>query len=254
MPKIIKHHKRILEVSDDHKQITLPDSRFYRRNKEYYPSITHVLSIYPKGKHFEEWLKKVGYASNYIVQKSADEGTQVHEMIEQYLLGEKIKFLKNDIPQYPINVWNMFQRFVEFWDTYKPELLKTEIHLFSDELKVAGTCDLVCKIDGEIWIIDFKTSNQLNNAYYLQTAIYRKCYEECFNIKVKNSAVLWLKSSKRKFNKEKMWGKGWEISLSPRKYEDDLRIFKNLLEIFKVENPYDKPKFTHFKNSYVLSK
>jgi len=62
--KNIKHsYNRILEISEDHKQITLPDSRYYRRNTNYYPSVTYVLSMYPKGKFFEDWLKKVGYAS-----------------------------------------------------------------------------------------------------------------------------------------------------------------------------------------------
>ena len=56
----IKHsYDRILEISEDAKQITMPDSRYYRRNGKYYPSITYVLSAYPKGKHFEDWLKNM---------------------------------------------------------------------------------------------------------------------------------------------------------------------------------------------------
>ena len=82
----IKHsYNRILEISDDHKQVTLPDARYYRRNSQYYPSVTYVLGYYPKGKFFEDWLKKVGYASEYIVKKAAEEGTLVHGMIEEYL-------------------------------------------------------------------------------------------------------------------------------------------------------------------------
>ena len=54
---IKKSYDRILEISDDHKQITLPDSRYYRRNGEYYPSVTYVLNSYPKGKHFQKgWI------------------------------------------------------------------------------------------------------------------------------------------------------------------------------------------------------
>ena len=91
---IIKHsYNRILEISDDHKQITMPDSRYYRRNGEYYPSITYVLQYYPKGKHFENWLKQVGYASEYIVKKASEDGTQVHELVEKYLNGEELSFL-----------------------------------------------------------------------------------------------------------------------------------------------------------------
>ena len=92
--KVLKNsYKRILEVSEDAKQITMPDSRYYQRNGEFYPSITYVLGAYPKGKFFEDWLKKVGYASEHIVRKAADQGTETHEMIEDYLNGKELNFL-----------------------------------------------------------------------------------------------------------------------------------------------------------------
>ena len=76
-------------------------------------------------------------------------------------------------------VWQMFLRFVDFWETYNPTLIETEVHLFSDELKVAGTCDCICEIDGELWVIDFKTSNHLQTTYDLQSAAYAQMYKEC---------------------------------------------------------------------------
>ncbi len=90
---IKKSYNRILEISKDHKQITLPDSRYYRRNGEYYPSVTYILNSYPKGKYFEDWLKRHGYTADYIVKKSAEEGTLTHELIEAYLNGEEINYL-----------------------------------------------------------------------------------------------------------------------------------------------------------------
>ena len=166
MSKIKHSYNRILEISDDHKQITLPDSRYYRRNSHYYPSVTYVLSYYPKGKFFEDWLKKVGYSAEFIVKKAAEEGTQVHEMVESYLNGEELNFLNNTgHPQYNPDVWMMFLRFVEFWETYEPKLIETEVHLFSDELKVAGTCDLICEIDGKLWLLYLKTSNHVQPTY-----------------------------------------------------------------------------------------
>jgi len=183
--KTKKKYNRILQISEDYQQITLPDSRYYKRNGEYYPSITYVLSCYPKGKYFQDWLKKVGYSADYIVKKAGEDGTQVHEMIEDYLNNKELTFLSpNGNPLYDPNIWQMFLKFVEWWETYKPTLLETEVHLFSDEIKVAGTCDLVCEIDGELWVIDFKTSNSLQTTYELQTSVYTKCYEECFGKKV----------------------------------------------------------------------
>ena len=247
MTQIKNHFGRILEISDDHKQITLPDGRYYQRNGEYYPSVTYVLSCYPKGKYFEDWLKKVGYSADYIVKKASEEGTQVHEMIEAYLNGEELKFLEHGIPMYASNVWQMFLRFVDWWEEYKPTLIEAEVHLFSDELKIAGTCDLVCEINGELWVVDFKTSNHLQTTYDLQTAIYSKCFEECFGKKVDRTGVLWLKSSKRKAAKGKMQGKGWEMYESQRTQEENLDIFKTVKRLFDLENPTHKPIFTEFR-------
>jgi hypothetical protein len=249
---IKKSYDRILEISEDAQQITMPDSRYYRRNGNYYPSVTYVLSYYPKGKFFEDWLKKVGYASDYIVKRAGEEGTQVHEMIESYLEGEELMFLNTfGRPQYHPEVWQMFLRFVDWWEEYKPTLIETEVHLFSDKLKVAGTCDMVCEItiDGktELWIIDYKTSNHLQSTYDLQTAVYGKCYEECYGKKADRYGILWLKSSKRKPAQGKMQGKGWEMYESSRTQEENLDIFLTVKKLFDLENPRHSPVFTEFR-------
>jgi ATP-dependent exoDNAse (exonuclease V) beta subunit len=241
-------YDRILKISDDYQQITMPDSRYYKRNGEYYPSVTHVLGTYPKGKYFEQWLKQVGFAADYIVKKAGEQGTITHNLIELYLQGEEQSFLNEyNTPQYEPEVWQMFLRFVEFWETYNPTLIEEEVHLFSDEYRVAGTCDLVCEINGETWIIDFKTSNHLQPTYDLQCAIYAQCYEECFGKKIDRVGVLWLKSSKRKFSKEKMTGKNWEVYESPRTQEENLKIFSTVRTLFDLENPNEKPLFTSFR-------
>lgn len=245
-----KSYNRILKISEDAKQITLPDSRYYRRNGEYYPSITYVLQVYPKGTFFEDWLKKVGYASEYIVKKAGEEGTKVHEMIEDYLNDKEMNFLSpSGDPLYDPNIWQMFLKFVDFWEEYNPILIETEVHLFSDKLKVAGTCDLVCEINGELWIIDFKTSNNLHTTHDLQVAVYAQCYEEGFHKKIDRLGLLWLKSNKKKASKDKIQGKGWEMYESPRTQEENLDIFKTVKKLFDLENPTHSPIFTEFRTT-----
>jgi ATP-dependent exoDNAse (exonuclease V) beta subunit len=245
---IKQSYNRILEISEDATQITLPDSRYYRRNGKYYPSVTYVLGYYPKGKFFENWLKQVGFSADYIVKKAAEEGTQVHELAEAYLNGEELNFLdERGRPQYNPDVWQMFLRFVEFWETFKPTLIETEVHIFSDELKVAGTCDLIVEINGELWLLDLKTSNQIQTVYELQTAVYGQCYEECFGKKIDRYGILWLKSSKRGPKKDKMQGKGWEVVESSRTFEENIDIFKTVKRLFDLENPTHSPVFTEFR-------
>jgi ATP-dependent exoDNAse (exonuclease V) beta subunit len=247
---IKQSYNRILEISEDATQITLPDSRYYRRNGKYYPSVTYVLGYYPKGKFFENWLKQVGFSADYIVKKAAEEGTQVHELAEAYLNGEELNFLdERGRPQYNPDVWQMFLRFVEFWETFKPTLIETEVHIFSDELKVAGTCDLIVEINGELWLLDLKTSNQIQTVYELQTAVYGQCYEECFGKKIDRYGILWLKSSKRGPKKDKMQGKGWEIVESSRTFEENIDIFKTVKRLFDLENPTHSPVFTEFRTT-----
>ena len=253
---IKKTYDRIIELSDDHKQITLPDSRYYRRNGQYYPSVTYVLQSYPKGKHFEDWLKKVGYSADWIVKKASEEGNAVHLMIEKYFKGKELNYLnEHGYPKMDPHVWQMFLKFVDFWETYQPTLIETEVHLFSDELKVAGTCDLICEIDDVLWIIDFKTSNHLQTTYDLQSAIYAKMYEECFGKTAERIGVMWLKSKSRGQDKsgKKLKGKGWEIYESTRSQEENLNIFKSVKQIFDLENPKHKPATTSFPTTVKRS-
>lgn len=253
---IKKSYQRLLEISDDYQQVTMPDSRYYRRNGNYYPSVTHVLSSYPKGKYFEDWLKKVGYSAEWIVKKAAEEGTLVHEMIEDWLNGKEITFLyDNGNPKMPAHVWQMFLRFVDFWETYNPTLIEAEVHLFSDEIQVAGTCDLVCEIeiDGKMerWIIDFKTSNHLQTTYDLQGAIYAQCWEECYGKKIDRVGVLWLKSKSRGEDKsgKRLKGKNWEVYESPRTQEQNIEIFNHVKALFDIENPKPKPYTNTFQTT-----
>ena len=200
------------------------------------------MSYYPKGRNFEDWLKKVGYASDFIAKKAADEGTLVHNLAERYLRGDKIDLMDEDQnPKYDLKIWKMFLRFVDFWETSKAELIETEVFLYSDALNIAGTCDLVCKINDEICVIDIKTSNHLQITYELQSAIYARCFEECYDQKVDKVGILWLKSPKRSYKEGVLQGKGWEVFESKRSMDENIEIYKHVRAIFDLENPTLKP-------------
>ena len=143
---VFKQKHLILE--NESRQINFLDQRFYQHKDEYYPSVTYVLSYFPKGKFFEDWLKDVGHNAEFIARKAADEGTQVHTLAEKYLEGEEITWLDSrGTANYSLKVWQMFLKFVEFWKTVKPKLIASEMHLYSEKHKIAGTCDLVVEIN-----------------------------------------------------------------------------------------------------------
>ena len=237
-PKI----KRIVEYTEDNKQINVLDSRFYRRNGKYYPSVTSVLNYFPKNQFFHSWLKDVGHNSDIIANKAAGEGTQVHNAVEAFLNGEEITWIDEfGNAKYNLDVWRMILRFAEFWNTHKPELVATEYHLFSDEHEYAGAADYIVRFQGNLWLMDLKTSNSLHTSYDLQLAAYATAWNETHNEKITHTGILWVKASTRGEGKgDAIQGKGWQLK-QISDIETNFKMFKNIQEIYKLENPDHKP-------------
>ena len=240
-----KNVSRLVDIHPDAKQITFLDTRFYKRQPDvYYPSVTYILSFFPKGKYFETWLKDVGHSSEHIANNAAKEGTQVHNAIEKILDGEEIFWLDEyGTAKYSLEVWNMILKFVEFWTTQKPKLIASEFHIFSDKYKIAGTIDLVLELNDKLWLIDIKTSNSVHTAYELQVAAYAQCWNESVERKIDHTGILWLKSTKHGPDKQqkKIQGRGWELKAFDRDYNEAFQLFECVHTIFNEENKNFEP-------------
>jgi len=238
-PKI----KRIVQYSEDNKQINVLDQRFYRRNELYYPSVSSILNYFPKNQFFHSWLKDVGHNSDIIASKAAGEGTQVHNAVEAFLNGEEIKWLDAfGNAMYSLDVWKMILKFADFWNKHKPELIATEYHLFSDVYKYAGTADIICRINKKLWLLDIKTSNSLHTSYDLQLAAYAKAWSETHNEPIEETGILWLKASTRGEDKkgEKIQGAGWQLKVISD-IDRNFEMFTKIQDIYHLENPDAKP-------------
>jgi hypothetical protein len=237
---------RTVKYDGTEKQITMLDQRFYARNSQYYPSVTYILSFIPKNKIFIDWVKEKGGDVDQIVAKASEEGKQVHNAIEWGVKhpGEEISWLNSDgTAKYNLEVWKMILKANDFFKKHNPKVLGSEIHVFSDKYEYAGTIDLILEINGEIWIIDIKTSNTLPKVYHYQTAAYAMAWNECFDKPIMKRGLLWLKAGTRKEDKlnKKMQGKGWCLVESNRDLATDFESFNLAYSMFKHEVEFDKP-------------
>ena len=250
-----EHQKNRLKFDGELKQINFLDRRVYQRGEGiYYPSVTTILQYMPKNKFFETWIKDVGHNADIIMRRAGKEGTQVHEAIEILLSGEELNWIDDfGNAKYNEKVWEMINKFVEFWSTCKPELISTEEFVFSDKHKFAGTADLVCKIDGEVWLVDFKTSNSLHKSYDLQLASYATALKECRGINIERTGILWLKSSKRGPSKQKgrIQGRGWELKAIDN-INENFELFKIIRKLYNLENPDTEPIYTKYSTVLKL--
>jgi ATP-dependent exoDNAse (exonuclease V) beta subunit len=151
-------------------------------------SITSVTSFH--NRHiFENWRKKVGEEeANKINRQATSRGTDMHSLVENYLynipelpkvqpLSEFLfKIAKNKID----NIDNIYA---------------LENSLYSKVLGIAGTVDCIAEYNGELAIIDFKTSKKPKpkewiEHYFVQCAAYACMFYEITGIAVKKLVIL----------------------------------------------------------------
>jgi hypothetical protein len=234
--------KKFLNIHEH--SIEFLDSRFYPVETEngtiYYPSVTTVLDLYPKGAAFAQWLKDVGNSAGLIADRAAESGSKVHDGIERLIKGEEIEW---DDKEYSLDEWNGLLRFKDFYERFNPKVISCESMVYSHEKKYAGMCDLVCEFNGQRWLLDNKFSNNIWVTYHMQVAAYKSAWEEIHpNLPIDSCGILWLKAQTRtEGRKGSIQGVGWKIEVTDnvdRMYE----MFLKTLDIYYFENPDPKPK------------
>jgi CRISPR/Cas system-associated exonuclease Cas4 (RecB family) len=150
-------------------------------------SITSVISHYNKDK-FAKWRKRVGEEeANRVTKRATSRGTDTHTLIENYLLNEELPEVQ------PISEM--------LFKLAKPTLNRiNNIHclessLYSEVLGVAGSVDTIGEFDGELSVIDYKTSakpkpREWVEGYFVQTMFYGMALYEMTGIQIKKLVII----------------------------------------------------------------
>jgi hypothetical protein len=150
-------------------------------------SITSIISHLNREK-FREWRARVGNEeANRVTKRATSRGTDMHTLVEHHLKNEELPTVQ------PLSEFLFKQA--------KPDLRRIDnIHaieqaLYSKELGVAGTVDCIGEFDGELAIIDFKTSarpkpEEWIEDYYVQCAAYACMLYEMTGIMVKKFVII----------------------------------------------------------------
>jgi len=125
-------------------------------------------SVDPDCPGAEERLKKalnvLRCSPSAVVQDSALRGTRVHKAFVDFASTGQLA-QGSDLLGY----LSSLQHFI---DEFKPEIIDVEQRVYSPSLRVAGTYDLYAKIDGQLVVIDWKTSKRIYDSHHLQAAAY----------------------------------------------------------------------------------
>ena len=122
---------------------------------QWVPSITSVTSFYNR-QIFVKWRERVGLEeANRITKKATARGTDFHQVCQDYLENKELK-------------WDEYQPLTKYMFYHlRDELDKiNNIHaiertLYSEYLGLAGRVDCIAEYEGELAVIDFKTSTKI---------------------------------------------------------------------------------------------
>ena len=176
---------------------SLPDlkSETHTDGKRYYtledgsrlPSVTTVLGALKK-EAIMKWRKRVGEeAANAISRKASGRGTNVHTLCERYLNNEALGDIMPDAKEMFLSIKPILNRI--------NNIHYQEQALWSKQLGMAGRVDCIGEFDGELSVIDFKTSKRIKSSadiedYYWQTAAYSLMYEERIGVPINNLVII----------------------------------------------------------------
>lgn len=166
-------------------QVTIADERWYLKQQDgaepkAVPSVTWIAGCYPKGIGFYKWLADKSWDEAEALKTAAGgKGSKIHKAIDDILEGKEVriesKYLNPNTEQeeeLTLEECDAILSFVDWFSETKPETITWERTVFSDKHNYAGTIDYICKIDGEYWLIDFKTGQYVWPEYELQISAY----------------------------------------------------------------------------------
>lgn len=234
-------------------RVTMADERFYIRtelDKENLPQLiavpssTWISHYYYTSPWLIKWIADKGLdEAETIKQAAADKGSAVHKAIDMWLDGEEIKIDTlvnvNDTPRELTAEENeCFKSFIKFYQDYQPEIIAHDYTNWGDGY--AGTVDLKCRINGELGILDFKSSQQVFTTHKLQISSYKHS-----DIDKDHISKLWILQLGYRRNKDKY--KLTEV-------EDKFHLFKNAMDTWREEAGNETPKYIEYPLVYPTKK
>lgn len=184
--------KEIRTVNGNMVQITTVDERWYARPRvdpstklpagfDFVPSVTWIAEHYPKGIGFYKWLAEHGWDEAQALKEAAgDKGSKVHAAVADLLngitVGMEAAFVNPSTGQpepLTLEEYRAILSFANWHEGAKPDTIAQDVVVWNDRDGYAGTVDYVCKLEGVLTVIDFKTSKGIWPGHRMQVSAYK---------------------------------------------------------------------------------
>lgn len=244
--------KKEIKLVDEKKgivRVTIADERFYIRTEAdpeglpvivHQPSSTWISHFYYTSPWLVKWIADKGMDEAELIRKAAaDKGSAVHNAITMWLNGNEIKIdtkvpVEGEEKELSAEENEMFKSFQDFYRECKPKIVAYDYVVWGRGY--SGTVDIKCEIDGELGILDIKSSQKVYTEHKLQVSSYREADED--RDKITKRWILQLGYRKNE--------KRWKLN----EVDDKIHLFRNAMDTWKEERGEEKPKYIEYPLKY----
>lgn len=223
--------------------IFYPDSHRYKlaKEKSYLISVTSATGMLDKSRPLLNW--SAGLTQEYLLDRlqkgesideavicsavnqynekrdsAADTGTKIHEWIEKYLADN------NQPTPEDQEVAQGVIAFLDWIDKHKVKFHESEKMVYSKKHDYIGRFDAIATVNGERYLVDFKSSKGVYNDFRYQLSAYVKAWNEQMDDNITKRMIVKLGKDTADFE---------VIELPEDQLEKDFECFLSLLTLKK---------------------
>jgi len=154
--------------------------KYVLSNGEVVPSVTQILNAVIAKPGLQKWANQLGLNNKSLDNESKttlDTGKLLHAYIQADLEGAVVDEVGYTPEQISL-AKNSFAQYLRWKNGKQIKAIKTEYVMASEKYRYGGTIDALLEIDGELTLLDWKTSTHISLDYKLQVAAYLYLLQE----------------------------------------------------------------------------
>jgi len=154
--------------------------KYILSNGEIVPSVTQILNAVIAKPGLQKWANQLGL-NNKNLDNESRATLDIGKLLHAYIQADLEDAVVDEVGYTPEQIGlakKSFAQYLKWKNGRQVKAIKTEYVMVSEKYRFGGTIDALLEIDGELTLLDWKTSNYISLDYKLQVAAYLYLFQE----------------------------------------------------------------------------
>ena len=238
MNEVVKLMEPFIGIYDD-------KDKFYEYEDIRVPRVTQILSRCIHEDSFLYWANSLGFkhlSYNKTMNFYAEIGTHCHNNIDEFLTDND-HIVDHNIPiESKTAYYGFLKWYNDIHSNAKVDVLMHEKTLVCKYF--GGTLDGLYKINGKIYLVDYKTSNHISMKHALQLSAYRYMLRTLLGLEIDGCIVLQLSKNEVAYNEYVLnFDNEYQVDFANKCEQCFLSLVYAYYNLYNVEQAYSNLKW-----------